>query len=170
MSHNSTTTTTFSINDSNVSAATKEKRKNRWGILGRKKNTDKQKSATLGREKSKNKEKVELTKQDVNLRHRWSTGVSRLQPLSATFSKDKLVSGFYKNFSETKIEPPLVYSTAIFIQITLRKVLKDIIIRVMSVVLSTLFLGCCNNFKRFFPTSFIYFTNPSNNFIFYIFF
>lgn len=90
MSHNSTTTTTFSINDSNVSAATKEKRKNRWGILGRKKNTDKQKSATLGREKSKNKEKVELTKQDVNLRHRWSTGVSRLQPLSATFSKDKL--------------------------------------------------------------------------------
>lgn len=89
---NTTQNTTFSLNSNESSTinGSKEKRKRRWGILGKQKSSsDKQKSATLGRE-TKKKEKVELSKDEVNLRHRWSTGLPRLQPLSATFSKDKL--------------------------------------------------------------------------------
>ncbi|XP_055924020.1 tyrosine-protein phosphatase non-receptor type 14 [Eupeodes corollae] len=85
-------TTLDSVNTSTASSATKEKRKKRWNILGRSKNSaeKERKSATLGRDKSKNQVKVELSQEEMNLRHRWSTGLPRLQPISATYSKDKL--------------------------------------------------------------------------------
>lgn len=69
-----------------------EKRNKIWNILsGGGKN--KQKSATLGREKDKNKKEKtpEVTKEvDSNLKHRWSTGLPRLQPLPSNISKEKL--------------------------------------------------------------------------------
>lgn len=81
-----------SMNTSMASSATKEKRKKRWNILGRSKNSaeKERKSATLGRDKSKNQVKVELSQEEMNLRHRWSTGLPKLQPISASYSKDKL--------------------------------------------------------------------------------
>nr|XP_036232272.1 tyrosine-protein phosphatase non-receptor type 14 [Bactrocera oleae]XP_036232273.1 tyrosine-protein phosphatase non-receptor type 14 [Bactrocera oleae] len=90
--------TTHSSNTTNSSNTTgKEgKRKKIWNILGRSKTPDKQKSATLGREKAsssnaaKTAAKVKLAQDDLNLMHRWSTGVSRLQPISGQYSKDKL--------------------------------------------------------------------------------
>lgn len=85
-------TTLDSVNSSTASSGTKEKRKKRWNILGRSKNSveKERKSATLGRDKSKHQVKVELSQEDLNLRHRWSTGLPRHQPISATYSKDKL--------------------------------------------------------------------------------
>ena len=74
--------------------STKEKRKKRWNFLGRSKTPDKQKSATLGREKAANTtklQKIKLAQDDLNLHHRWSTGVPKLQPISGQYSKDKLV-------------------------------------------------------------------------------
>lgn len=69
-----------------------EKRNKIWNILsGGGKN--KQKSATLGRDKDKNKKEKtpDVTKEaDSNLRHRWSTGLPRLQPLPSNISKEKL--------------------------------------------------------------------------------
>lgn len=69
-----------------------EKRNKIWNILsgGGK---SKQKSATLGREKDKNKKEKtpDVTKEvDSNLKHRWSTGLPRLQPLPSNISKEKL--------------------------------------------------------------------------------
>nr|XP_022905804.1 tyrosine-protein phosphatase non-receptor type 21 [Onthophagus taurus]XP_022905805.1 tyrosine-protein phosphatase non-receptor type 21 [Onthophagus taurus] len=74
--------TVSSSGSSNVS-----KKKKRWGILiGRSKSSEKVKSATLGREKDKNKEK-----QQNNNRHRWSTGLPRLQhPLPPSISKETM--------------------------------------------------------------------------------
>lgn len=98
---NQTATTT----DSGVSVEQKEKKKRRWVFFGgggsnsNKTNSDKQKSATLGREKDKEKEKSKSSKsktiardEQSNLKHRWSTGLPKLQPLAATISKEKLVS------------------------------------------------------------------------------
>lgn len=96
---NSTLDTTSS------STASKDvKRRRRWNILSRSKTPDKQKSATLGREKAstsvssaaaqhaKLAAKMKLAQDDLNLPHRWSTGVSKPQPISGQYSKDKLVS------------------------------------------------------------------------------
>ena len=88
---NQTTTTT----DSGISFGIKEKKKRRWGFFGGSKSslTDKQKSATLGREKDKsNKAQSASAEETSSLKHRWSTGLPRLQPLAATISKEKLVS------------------------------------------------------------------------------
>jgi len=76
------------------------KRRRRWNILSRSKTPDKQKSATLGREKAntsaaqqaKLATKLKLAQDDLNLPHRWSTGVTKPQPISGQYSKDKLVS------------------------------------------------------------------------------
>lgn len=79
---------------STANSSSKEKRKKRWNFLGRSKTPDKQKSATLGREKAANTtklQKIKLAQDDLNLHHRWSTGVPKLQPISGQFSKDKLV-------------------------------------------------------------------------------
>lgn len=100
---NQTATTT----DSGVSVEHKEKKKRRWGFFGgggsssKTNSNDKQKSATLGREKEKEKEKDKsktsksktIARDEQNsLKHRWSTGLPKLQPLAATISKEKLVS------------------------------------------------------------------------------
>lgn len=92
------------------SSASKEvKRRRRWNILSRSKTPDKQKSATLGREKAstsvssaaaqhaKLAAKMKLAQDDLNLPHRWSTGVAKPQPISGQYSKDKLVRNIYKN-------------------------------------------------------------------------
>uniref|UniRef100_A0A1B0D257 protein-tyrosine-phosphatase n=1 Tax=Phlebotomus papatasi TaxID=29031 RepID=A0A1B0D257_PHLPP len=61
---------TVATTDSGISAGSKEKRKKRWGILSRSKNSlDKQKSATLGREKSKSKNTLSKDEED-NIKHR----------------------------------------------------------------------------------------------------
>lgn len=98
---NQTATTT----DSGVSVEQKEKKKRRWGFFGgggsnsnkSTSSSDKQKSATLGREKDKDKSKGSKSKtigrdEQSSLKHRWSTGLPKLQPLAATISKEKLVS------------------------------------------------------------------------------
>lgn len=84
------------------SSASKDvKRRRRWNILSRSKTPDKPKSATLGREKASSSAaqqaklatKMKLAQDDLNLNpHRWSTGVSKPQPISGQYSKDKLVS------------------------------------------------------------------------------
>lgn len=94
---NQTATTT----DSGVIVEPKEKKKRRWVFFGGHSNNkshanDKQKSATLGREKDKDKSKASKSKtiardEQTNLKHRWSTGLPKLQPLAATISKEKLV-------------------------------------------------------------------------------
>ncbi|XP_063701714.1 tyrosine-protein phosphatase non-receptor type 21 [Culicoides brevitarsis] len=86
--------TTRTTTDSGVSFATKEKKKNSiWNLLGRKgeKDKDKQKSATLGRDKGdKTKKGASRDSLDGQMKHRWSTGTSKLQPLPTTLSKEKL--------------------------------------------------------------------------------
>jgi len=99
------TTTTADTTDSGISAGMgkkeKEKRNKIWNILsggGKSKSSSssKQKSATLGREKDKGKKdksssSSQMSKEaDSNLKHRWSTGLPRLQPLPANISKEKL--------------------------------------------------------------------------------
>lgn len=102
---NQTATTT----DSGVSVEHKEKKKRRWVFFGggsshnssKTNSNDKQKSATLGREKDKDKDKNKssktktISRDEQNLKHRWSTGLPKLQPLAATISKEKLVSYWY---------------------------------------------------------------------------
>lgn len=91
------TNKTATTNDSGVSVGQKEKKKKRWGFFGggggSSKSSDKLKSATLGRDKDKSSSKSgTLTREEeTNLKHRWSTGLPRLQPLAATISKEKLV-------------------------------------------------------------------------------
>lgn len=94
---NQTATTT----DSGVSVEQKEKKKRRWVFFGGSSKTnsnDKHKSATLGREKDKDKDKNKssktktISRDEQGLKHRWSTGLPKLQPLAATISKEKLVS------------------------------------------------------------------------------
>uniref|UniRef100_A0A336LGH1 CSON011620 protein n=1 Tax=Culicoides sonorensis TaxID=179676 RepID=A0A336LGH1_CULSO len=78
----------------NTTSSTKEKKKSSiWNLLGRNKSSekdkDKQKSATLGRDKSRDAKKGMSRDQD-QMKHRWSTGTSKLQPLPTTLSKEKL--------------------------------------------------------------------------------
>lgn len=73
---------------SNNSGSSTGKKRRRWGLLVGRKSGEKEKSATLGREKSKNKEE----KNQLKERHRWSTGLPRLQPLPPTISKETMVS------------------------------------------------------------------------------
>lgn len=97
------TTTTVDTTDSGISTGMGgkkekgEKRNKIWNILSgggkSKSSSSKQKSATLGREKEKSKKdkQREMTNEaESNLRHRWSTGLPRLQPLPANISKEKL--------------------------------------------------------------------------------
>lgn len=93
------------------SSASKDvKRRRRWNILSRSKTPDKQKSATLGREKAstaaqhaKLATKMKLAQDDLNLPHRWSTGVSKPQPISGQYSKDKLVNVLIRILKIVKI-------------------------------------------------------------------
>uniref|UniRef100_A0A182MUL7 protein-tyrosine-phosphatase n=1 Tax=Anopheles culicifacies TaxID=139723 RepID=A0A182MUL7_9DIPT len=116
--NNSTANTTTS------SSVKETKRKRIWDILGgRSKNSaDKQKSATLGREKDRKKKGSVEANVDgsgsggsanssmndgpngAQLRHRWSTGLPRLQPLPANISKEKLCS-----LLESKLADPQLY-------------------------------------------------------------
>lgn len=95
------TNQTATTNDSGVSVGQKEKKKKRWGFFGggggSSKSSDKLKSATLGREKDKSSSKSSTLsrEEESNLKHRWSTGLPRLQPLAATISKEKLVRIYY---------------------------------------------------------------------------
>ncbi|EAA13919.5 AGAP009975-PA [Anopheles gambiae str. PEST] len=112
-------------NTSTSSSSVKEtKRKRIWEILGgRSKNSaDKQKSATLGREKDRKKKgsvdpgtegggsggsansSMNEGANAGQLRHRWSTGLPRLQPLPANISKEKLCS-----LLESKLADPQLY-------------------------------------------------------------
>ncbi|XP_068151089.1 tyrosine-protein phosphatase non-receptor type 21 isoform X2 [Drosophila tropicalis] len=84
---------------SSSSASKDGKRKKRWNFLARGKTPDKQKAATLGREKANTSQqhaklaaKLKLAQDDLNLPqpYRWSTGVSKPQPISGQYSKDKL--------------------------------------------------------------------------------
>jgi tyrosine-protein phosphatase non-receptor type 14/21 len=99
------TTTTADTTDSGISTSMGgkkekgEKRNKIWNILSggskNKTSSSKQKSATLGREKEKSKKDkhsrdAAATEAESNLRHRWSTGLPRLQPLPANISKEKL--------------------------------------------------------------------------------
>ncbi|XP_053677322.1 tyrosine-protein phosphatase non-receptor type 21 [Anopheles nili] len=118
-----------SAGSSAMSSSVKEtKRRRIWEILGgRSKNSaDKQKSATLGRDKDR-KKKGSVPDASVagsggggsggsanssmnegtnagQLRHRWSTGLPRLQPLPANISKEKLCS-----LLESKLADPQLY-------------------------------------------------------------
>ncbi|XP_049537648.1 tyrosine-protein phosphatase non-receptor type 21 isoform X1 [Anopheles darlingi] len=121
-----------SITASPATSSVKEtKRRRFWEILGggrSKSSSDKQKSATLGREKDRKKagkdgnvldttsssSTVDGTSVAMNdsmnesgsgqLRHRWSTGLPRLQPLPANISKEKLCS-----LLESKLADPQLY-------------------------------------------------------------
>lgn len=62
-------------------------KKKRWGILmGRSKTSERIKSATLGREKKKEE------KTETNVKHRWSTGLPRFNPLPPSISKETMVT------------------------------------------------------------------------------
>lgn len=62
-------------------------KKKRWGILmGRSKTSERIKCATLGREKKKEE------KTETNVKHRWSTGLPRFNPLPPSISKETMVS------------------------------------------------------------------------------
>ncbi|XP_055591861.1 tyrosine-protein phosphatase non-receptor type 21 isoform X2 [Uranotaenia lowii] len=120
-SHNMSISNTSST--STTSSSVKEtKRRKIWDILGgrSKSSSDKQKSATLGREKDrKNKSGTASgsgagsggsNNSSINegsgsqLRHRWSTGMPRQQPLPANISKEKLCS-----LLESKLADPQLY-------------------------------------------------------------
>lgn len=106
-------TTTTTTTDSGVSSVGRKEKKNKiWAILsgGRSRNST-QKSATLGREKDKDKKSSQLTKElESNMKHRWSTGLPKLQPLPSNVSKESLVSSliFWIIF---KVIHSLVYIT-----------------------------------------------------------
>lgn len=97
------TTATVDTTDSGISTGMGgkkekgEKRNKIWNILSgggkSKASSSKQKSSTLGREKEKTKKDKnrDANKEtESNLRHRWSTGLPKLQPLPANISKEKL--------------------------------------------------------------------------------
>ncbi|CAG9822434.1 unnamed protein product [Phaedon cochleariae] len=77
---------TFAEVSSSSNGSTKSKKK-RWGILmGRSKSGEKVKSATLGREKKKKDE----DRNESNIKHRWSTGLPRFNPLPPSISKETM--------------------------------------------------------------------------------
>jgi tyrosine-protein phosphatase non-receptor type 14/21 len=100
------TTTTADTTDSGISTemGKKESKRNKfWNMISGNKNKNtstsssasgKQKSATLGREKDKSKKdksREAIDKEaESNMKHRWSTGLPKLQPLPANISKEKL--------------------------------------------------------------------------------
>lgn len=111
--YNTTLDTTTQSSSTAGNTSSKEKRKKRWNFLGRSKTPDKQKSATLGREKAVNStklQKIKLAQDDLNLHHRWSTGVPRLQPISGQYSKDKLVICIFGAFLISLFKRCLVFT------------------------------------------------------------
>ncbi|XP_058058143.1 tyrosine-protein phosphatase non-receptor type 14 [Anopheles bellator] len=117
---------TLAANASSVSASSsvkETKRRRLWEILGggrSKHSADKQKSATLGREKDRKKKgSMEVATNSSTasassgdgssesgggqLRHRWSTGLPRLQPLPANISKEKLCSLLESKLAEPQL-------------------------------------------------------------------
>lgn len=81
---------TSMMDSSNASSTKSGGKKRRWAILmGRKSSSstssgDKVKSATLGREKEKK------DKEKSNVKHRWSTGLPRFNPLPPSISKESM--------------------------------------------------------------------------------
>lgn len=72
----------------------KEKKKRRWKFWGNKGKSslnEKAKSGTLERDKGKSGKKALSTEEEIDSRHRWSTGLPRV-PVPTTISKEKLVS------------------------------------------------------------------------------
>ncbi|XP_058120167.1 tyrosine-protein phosphatase non-receptor type 14 [Anopheles ziemanni] len=117
------------VSATSTSSVKETKRRRIWEILGgrSKQSSDKQKSATLGREKDRKKKGNDVggalggtggsggsggsANSSLNeganggqLRHRWSTGLPRLQPLPANISKEKLCS-----LLESKLADPQLY-------------------------------------------------------------
>lgn len=93
MDNSTTSGETFNDISSTSNASSTKSKKKRWGILiGRAKSSDKIKSATLGREKDKK------DKNQSNNKHRWSTGLPRLNPLPPSISKETMVSCFVINY------------------------------------------------------------------------
>lgn len=100
----SASTSIASIATGGQPAIVKEKRRGIWSILSRGKSSSsssssasfsgtgsaKQKSATLGKS---NKNLSLLTRDEEDNLKRWSTGLPRMEPLSANMSKEQLVSG-----------------------------------------------------------------------------
>ncbi|XP_062705840.1 tyrosine-protein phosphatase non-receptor type 21 isoform X2 [Aedes albopictus] len=120
-SHVTTNNSLTSTSTTSASSSVKEtKRRKIWAILGgrSKKSSDQQKSATLGREKDrKNKAAAAAASGSASgggsansslsegqIKHRWSTGTPRQQPLPANISKEKLCS-----LLETKLADPQLY-------------------------------------------------------------
>lgn len=109
------TTTTVDTTDSGISTdGIGKKRHKFWNLLGKNKasssssssSSNKQKSATLGREKDKNKKDKnrEMSKEaESNMRHRWSTGLPKLQPLPANISKEKLCQLLDAKLNDTQL-------------------------------------------------------------------
>lgn len=107
-----------STSSTSTSSVKETKRRKFWDIIGgRSKNSaDKQKSATLGREKDRKNKNASATSSTgsanssinegsgAHLKHRWSTGMPRQQPLPANISKEKLCS-----LLETKLADPQLY-------------------------------------------------------------
>lgn len=94
-SSSSSGTTTNNTTNNTSNNISKEKKRKIWTFFGGNKLSlnDKQKSATIAREKVVNSVTLQHKKdEDSNLKHRWSTGVPRLQPLQTTISKENLVS------------------------------------------------------------------------------
>ncbi|EAT37809.1 AAEL010234-PA, partial [Aedes aegypti] len=116
-SHVTTNNVSMSTTTTSGSSSVKEtKRRKIWDILGgrSKKSSDQQKSATLGREKDrKNKAaasgsasggSANSSLSEGQIKHRWSTGMPRQQPLPANISKEKLCS-----LLDTKLADPQLY-------------------------------------------------------------
>ncbi|XP_065080475.1 tyrosine-protein phosphatase non-receptor type 21 isoform X1 [Ochlerotatus camptorhynchus] len=113
-SHNVSASTSTTSGSSSVKET---KRRKIWDILGgrSKSSADKQKSATLGREKDRKNKAAAATgstsggsanssMNEGQIKHRWSTGMPRQQPLPANISKEKLCS-----LLETKLADPQLY-------------------------------------------------------------
>lgn len=121
-SHVTTNNSLTSTSTASASSSVKEtKRRKIWAILGgrSKKSSEQQKSATLGREKDrKNKAaaagaasgsasgggSANSSLSEGQIKHRWSTGTPRQQPLPANISKEKLCS-----LLESKLADPQLY-------------------------------------------------------------
>ncbi|XP_055640433.1 tyrosine-protein phosphatase non-receptor type 14 isoform X2 [Toxorhynchites rutilus septentrionalis] len=120
-SHAGSQNVSVSTSSTSSTSVKETKRRKIWDILGgRSKNSaDKQKSATLGREKDRKNKATTVVggsgskpssggsaNSSINegVKHRWSTGMPRQQPLPANISKEKLSS-----LLETKLADPQLY-------------------------------------------------------------
>lgn len=106
------TTATVDTTDSGISTDGMGKKRHKfWNLLGKNKastsSSAKQKSATLGREKDKSKKDKnnrEMSKEvESNMRHRWSQGLPKLQPLPANISKEKLCQLLDAKLNDTQL-------------------------------------------------------------------